>query len=219
MGVTSKLGIGTRFQIELPYKAPEGKEELIESPSGLIRPEAFAELHDHRIDMPTVRRSASPFAQSVLVVDDNPQIRDLLVDLLSEEYQVITAEDGMHALAELEKKIPDLIISDVMMPYIDGQDLCRRVKERRDTANVPFILLTARSKTSMKIEGLDCGAEDYVCKPFEDAELLARVRALLRVRRATVQLDQRNSELEKINKDLKQAQKQLVQAEKLSSLS
>lgn len=219
VGVTSKLGVGSTFQIQLPFKLPVEKTEVIESPSGMIRQESFAELKTHRIDLRGGRRPAvSPLAQTVLVVDDNPQIRDLLVDLLSNEYRVVTAEDGMHALAELEHQTPDLIISDVMMPYIDGQELCRRVKERSDTANVPFILLTARSKTSMKIEGLDCGAEDYVCKPFEDAELLARVRALLRVRRANVQLDQRNSELEKINKDLKQAQKQLVQAEKLSSL-
>ncbi len=219
VGVTSKLGVGTKFQIELPFKQPVEKDEVIESPSGLIRQESFADLQSRRIDVHGGRRpSVSPLAQSVLIVDDNPQIRDLLVDLLSAEYNVITAEDGMHALAELEQKTPDLIISDVMMPYIDGQELCRRVKGRRDTANVPFILLTARSKTSMKIEGLDCGAEDYICKPFEDAELMARVRALLRVRRANVQLDQRNAELEKINKDLKQAQKQLVQAEKLSSL-
>lgn len=219
VGVTSKLGSGSIFQIQLPFKQPVEQTELIESPSGMIRPESFAELQTHRIDVRGGRRaSVSPFAQTILVVDDNPQIRDLLVDVLSGEYKVITAEDGMHALAELEHQTPDLIISDVMMPYIDGQELCRRVKERRDTANVPFILLTARSMTSMKIEGLDCGAEDYVCKPFEDAELLARVRALLRVRRANVQLDQRNSELEKINRDLKQAQKQLVQAEKLSSL-
>jgi len=219
VGVTSQLGVGTKFQVELPYQPPTGDEVVLESPSGLIRQEAFAELKQCRIETSgSLRPAASAFAKTVLVVDDNPQIRDLLVDLLSAEYHVVTAEDGLHALEVLEKKTPDLIISDVMMPHIDGQDLCRRVKERRDTANVPFILLTARSKTTMKIEGLDCGAEDYVCKPFEDAELLARVRALLRVRRATAQLDQRNTELEKTNKDLKQAQKQLVQAEKLSSL-
>jgi signal transduction histidine kinase len=118
----------------------------------------------------------------------------------------------------LERDTPDLILSDIMMPFIDGQELCRRAKQRRETANVPFILLTARSKTTMKIEGLDCGAEDYVCKPFEEAELQARVRALLRVRRASILLDQRNAELEKINKELKTTQQQLVQAEKLSSL-
>ena len=219
VGVTSELGVGTAFQIELPYQSPSDEEVVLESPSGLIRQESFAELQQYRIESGgSDRPMASTFAQTILVVDDHPQIRDLLVDLLSVEYQVVTAEDGLQALAELERKIPDLIISDVMMPYIDGQELCRRVKERRETAQVPFILLTARSKTSMKIEGLDCGAEDYVCKPFEDAELLARVRALLRVRRATVQLDQRNAELQKTNDVLKQTQKQLVQAEKLSSL-
>ena len=217
--VQSQLGVGTTFQIELPFKLPSDEEQVLETPSGIIRLESFAELQQCRIhtdenSLPQV----SPYAQTVLVVDDNGQIRDLLVDMLSREYQVMTAEDGLQALAVLEKKIPDLIISDVMMPYIDGQELCRRLKERRDTANVPFILLTARSKTTMKIEGLDCGAEDYVCKPFEDTELLARVRALLRVRRANVQLDQRNGELEKTNRELKKTQQQLVQAEKLSSL-
>ena len=219
VGVTSELGVGTTFQIELPYQSPSEEVLVLESPSGLIRQESFAELNLCRIEtsrshLPAVSLSA----QTILVVDDNPQIRDLLVGLLSVEYLVVTAENGLQALEELERQIPDLIISDVMMPHIDGQELCRRVKARRDTAQVPFILLTARSKTSMKIEGLDCGAEDYVCKPFEDAELLARVRALLRVRRATVQLDQRNTELQNTNDALKHTQKQLVQAEKLSSL-
>ena len=217
--VESEVGVGSQFQFELPWKSLSEEEYVLDSPSGLIRQESFAELKRCRIEADSSRRQELPrFAQTVMVVEDNAQIRDLLVDLLDREYHVLIAEDGLQAIAELGKQTPDLIISDIMMPFIDGQELCRRVKERRDTANVPFLLLTARSKTTMKIEGLDCGAEDYVCKPFEEAELLARVRALLRVRRATVQLDQRNSELEKTNRELKQTQQQLVHAEKLSSL-
>ncbi len=193
--------------------------EKFEPSNIVIRQESFSELRQCHIEASAKPRPVPPpYAQKVLIVEDNSEIRDLLVDLLSSEHYVSVAEDGLQALAMLERETPDLILSDVMMPFIDGQELCRRIKQRRETANVPFILLTARSKTTMKIEGLDCGAEDYVCKPFEEAELQARVRALLRVRRASVQLDQRNAELEKINKELKTTQQQLVQAEKLSSL-
>jgi signal transduction histidine kinase len=219
VGVESQIDQGSVFFFELPWKQLQPETVTLESPSGVIRQESFSELRTCHIEASTEPRPAPPaFAPRVLIVEDNTEIRELLVDLLSREYNVTVAEHGLHALTLLERSTPDLILSDVMMPYIDGQELCRRVKQRKETANVPFILLTARSKTTMKIEGLDCGAEDYVCKPFEEAELLARVRALLRVRRANVQLDQRNVELERINKELKQTQQQLVQAEKLSSL-
>lgn len=219
VGIESEIDLGSVFYFEIPWKEPRAESEQFEPRPALIRHESFAELRTCRIEASTRERPVPPpHAPKVLVVEDDPEIRDILVDLLSREYNVIIAEHGLHALTLLERGTPDLILSDVMMPFIDGQELCRRVKQRKETATVPFILLTARSKTSMKIEGLDCGAEDYVCKPFEEAELLARVRALLRVRRATVQLDQRNGELERMNQELKQAQQQLVQAEKLSSL-
>ena len=219
VGVESQIDQGSVFFFELPWKQLQPESVTLEPPSGVIRQESFSELRTCHIEASTEPRPAAPsFAPQVLIVEDNTEMQDLLVDLLSHEYNVTVAENGLHALTLLERSTPDLILSDVMMPYIDGQELCRRVKQRKETANVPFILLTARSKTTMKIEGLDCGAEDYVCKPFEEAELLARVRALLRVRRANVQLDQRNVELERINKELKQTQQQLVQAEKLSSL-
>lgn len=219
VGIESEVDLGSVFYFEIPWKQLVAEPLKFETSSIVIRQESFAELRQCHIEASATPRPAPPVhAQKVLIVEDNTEIRDLLVDLLSSEHHVSVAEDGLQALAMLERETPDLILSDVMMPFIDGQELCRRVKQRKETANVPFILLTARSKTTMKIEGLDCGAEDYVCKPFEEAELQARVRALLRVRRASVQLDQRNGELEKINKELKQTQQQLVQAEKLSSL-
>lgn len=219
VGIESTVDLGSVFYFEIPWKQLVAEPLTFETSSIVIRQESFSELRQCHIEASATPRPAPPVhAQKVLIVEDNPEIRDLLVDLLSSEHHVSVAEDGLQALAMLERETPDLILSDVMMPFIDGQELCSRVKQRKETANVPFILLTARSKTTMKIEGLDCGAEDYVCKPFEEAELQARVRALLRVRRASVQLDQRNGELEKINKELKQTQQQLVQAEKLSSL-
>lgn len=219
VGVSSEVGLGSTFYFELPWKQISVEAIVIESPQATVRQESFADLKIRLIETSETDRPVPPAnAPRIMIVEDSPEIRSLLIDLLSREYHLTIAEDGMQALALLERMTPDLILSDVMMPYLDGQELCRRVKQRKETANVPYILLTARSKTSMKIEGLDCGAEDYVCKPFEEAELMARVRALLRVRRANVELDIRNADLEKANRDLKQAQQQLVQAEKLSSL-
>jgi signal transduction histidine kinase len=219
VGIESEVDQGSTFYFEIPWKPLVAERETFETSSIVIRQESFSELRRCHIEASSKPRPAPPaYAQKVLIVEDNQEIRDLLVDLLSSEHHISVAEDGLEALAMLERDTPDLILSDIMMPFIDGQELCRRAKQRRETANVPFILLTARSKTTMKIEGLDCGAEDYVCKPFEEAELQARVRALLRVRRASILLDQRNAELEKINKELKTTQQQLVQAEKLSSL-
>lgn len=219
--VESELGIGSRFHIELPWKLvrQNGSDSTTTTSSERSVPrEAFADLYLNRIEPADSHVELPASAQTILVVDDNPGICDLLVGLLSREYRVLTAEDGLQALSILESRTPDLIISDVMMPVIDGQELCRRIKDRHDTKSIPFILLTARSKTSMKVVGFECGADDYICKPFEDAELLARVRALLRVRLATLQVDQRNVQLEKMYNDLVMTQKQLAHAEKLSSL-
>ncbi len=219
VGIDSVLGRGSTFWFEIPWQAMTDEAPAIESPSREMLQMAFADLKDCRLRSEDYETPVIDIhAPTILVAEDNPEIRDLLVELLCDEYHIITAEDGLDALTKLERITPDLIISDIMMPRMDGQSLCREVKSRRETAAVPFMLLTARSATSMKIEGLDCGADDYICKPFDDAELQARVRAMLRVRSMHVQLDKRRAELEETNQHLRQAQQQLVHSEKLSSL-
>src|SRR5205823_9871290 len=99
------------------------------------------------------------------------------------EYRVQTALDGREALAKAAAQPPpDLIILDVIMPYMSGLDVCRAIRADERLRNVPLIFLTARDETTCKVEGLDLGADDYLTKPFEFRELLARVRARLRVR-------------------------------------
>ena len=122
---------------------------------------------------------------NILVVDDEPQItRVLKTTLSSQGYGVRSASDGEEALNEMQHWPPDLIITDLRMPGIDGLELCRRV---RVDSRVPIIVLSVKGEESIKVQALDAGADDYVTKPFSVNELLARVRAALR--RATVAAD------------------------------
>ena len=130
-----------------------------------------------------------PAAQStseILVVDDEPGIRAVLASSLEfEGYAVRTANDGRAALAEVERGRPDLVVLDVLMPGMDGLTACRRL--RAADPHLPVLMLTARDLTGDRVAGLDAGADDYLAKPFELDELLARVRALLRRGALTVE--------------------------------
>jgi len=115
----------------------------------------------------------------VLVVDDDPPSVKMISFLLREEgYTVLTADNGQTALDLVKDEEPDLIILDVMMPHVDGLEVCRRL--RRQMVDVPIIILSAKGETSDRVVGLELGADDYLSKPFEPAELLARVKAILR---------------------------------------
>jgi two-component system response regulator MprA len=115
----------------------------------------------------------------ILVVDDEPAVRESLASSLAfEDYEVVTAIDGVSALDELDRARPDLAILDVLMPRMDGLTTCRRLRSRGET--LPVLMLTARDTIGDRVTGLDAGADDYLVKPFELDELLARVRALLR---------------------------------------
>ena len=125
----------------------------------------------------------------ILAVDDDPVTLKLVtVTLTRAGYEVLTAKDGREALARVESTQPDLIILDVMMPEMDGYEVCRRLRSRPATANIPIMMLTAKSTLESKIAGFEAGSDDYVVKPFEPAELQAHVMALLR-RRATAGLE------------------------------
>jgi two-component system, OmpR family, response regulator len=122
----------------------------------------------------------------ILVVDDDPNIRELArVFLKGEGYDIFEASDGVEALLKLETTRIDLVVLDIMMPIMDGWELCRQLKELYD---VPVLMLTAKGETSQKLKGFELGTDDYLVKPFEPLELVARVKALLkRYRIATSQ--------------------------------
>jgi two-component system response regulator MprA len=118
-------------------------------------------------------------APRILVADDDRAIRESVERALGlEGYDTLTASDGTRALAAIEAARPDLLILDVMMPGLDGLTVCRVLRAQRN--QLPILMLTARTQTTERVEGLDAGADDYLPKPFELDELLARIRALLR---------------------------------------
>src|SRR5881296_59085 len=120
-------------------------------------------------------------AREVLVVEDEPDIRRLVVLHLEREgFRCRTAASGSAALREVRVGVPDLVVLDLMLPELDGLEVCRRLRREASTASVPIIMLTAKSDEVDRIVGLEIGADDYVAKPFSPKELLARVRAVLR---------------------------------------
>jgi CheY-like chemotaxis protein len=136
----------------------------------------------------------------VLVVDDNADLRAYVAALLAADYEVETAEDGFAALEVVKQRRPDILISDVMMPNLDGLGLVRELRSSPASDSLPIILLSARAGEESTIEGLSAGVDDYVAKPFVARELLARVRThveLARARRAwTEELERTNRELD-----------------------
>jgi phosphate regulon transcriptional regulator PhoB len=117
----------------------------------------------------------------VLIVEDEPDIRELVVHHLKREgYQVSAAASGEEALRQVQAAPPDLVLLDLMMPAMDGLEVCRRLRQDPATATLPIVMLTAKGDEVDRVLGLEIGADDYVVKPFSPKELLARVRAVLR---------------------------------------
>lgn len=116
----------------------------------------------------------------ILIVDDDPHIRKLIRVILSDEgFTILEAEDGKDALSLLDSKKVDLIILDIMMPNMDGWDLCENIRTYYSDS-LPILMLTAKGETAQKVKGFNLGADDYLVKPFHPAELLARIKALLK---------------------------------------
>lgn len=133
---------------------------------------------------------------TVLVVDDDVAIQSVLKRLLSAEgLQVVIASDGRDALKAIEELQPDLVLLDVLMPELDGFAVCRTLKSDPDTMLTPVVLLTALGAVDDRVRGIEAGADDFLSKPFERVELLARVRSLLRVKRYTDELERAESVL------------------------
>jgi phosphate regulon transcriptional regulator PhoB len=120
-------------------------------------------------------------AQKILVVEDEPDIRKLVqYNLAQERFNVLEAEDGEQALKLLQHERPNLVILDLMLPGLSGMELCKLLKQRSETAELPILMLTAKAGEADRIVGLEMGADDYLAKPFSPREMVARVRAILR---------------------------------------
>lgn len=132
----------------------------------------------------------------LLVVEDNDDIRDYVASSFDDEYHVVTAVNGKVGWEETQRLVPDIIISDIMMPEMDGVELCRKVKEDMRTSHIPVILLTAKDSIRDKEEGYESGADSYLTKPFSAKLLDSRVRNLLEMRkRLALQITSKTKEL------------------------
>jgi signal transduction histidine kinase/ligand-binding sensor domain-containing protein/CheY-like chemotaxis protein/AraC-like DNA-binding protein len=188
ISVTSQPGEGSCFSVRLPLLLAGYEEEQL---NGALRPEETEASPLPVADGASLAKSAKENnlaetdlqAPLVLVVEDNADLRYFIRENLQPTYQVVAASDGVEGYKMAMEAIPDLILSDVMMPDMDGITLCRKLKTNEKTAHIPLILLTARAETADKIEGLETGADDYLVKPFAAAELLVRIKNLIDSRR------------------------------------
>jgi len=163
---------------------------------------------------------------TILIVDDNSANLGVLSDALSQEgFEVRVAKSGKMALERVKYARPDLILLDVMMPEIDGFETCRRLQANPETTQIPVIFMTALSDTANKVEGFQLGAVDYITKPFQQEEVLARVNLHLKLHVLAERLEEKNMLLEqkvvevsKAYEDLQQMQIKLIQSEKMSGL-
>ena len=170
--VESDDKIGTVFTVDIPLE--RASEETAASTElnilsvGEIEPLAESEEGEY-----------DATKNSVLIIDDNADIRSYIRGLLQNEYTVLEASDGVSGIRKAMKYVPNLIVSDVMMPGIDGVECCRRLKAELQTCHIPVILLTACSLDEQRIQGYDGGADSYISKPFNSQLLLARIRNLI----------------------------------------
>jgi len=163
----------------------------------------------------------------ILIVDDNPENLDILqARLASQGYEILTARDGEEALATAREKRPDLILLDIMMPRLDGIEVCRRLKADRSLPFMPIIMVTARADSKDIVRGLEVGGDEYLTKPVDQAALVARIKSMLRIKglHDTVQeqaarLEAQAAELAEWNRTLEQrVQQQVAQLERLGRL-
>jgi len=143
---------------------------------------------------------SNPATETILLVDDNPTNLQLLFETLDGRgYKLLVAKDGKTALSIVRKVYPNLILLDIMMPEMDGYEVCRQLKADPTAAEIPVIFLSALTDTKDKVQGLDLGAVDYITKPFQPEEVIARVNTHLTIYRLKKALDEKNKELQEAN--------------------
>ncbi len=183
--VKSKKDMGTEFIVHLPL----GKDHLTENEITDANVEVKQPIYDFEDSSPNLeseslksQKVVSKIAPMILVVEDNQDMRQYIGESLYDVYNLIEAEDGEQGFNQAIKHLPDLIISDVMMPGMDGFELTKKLKEDIRTSHIPVILLTAKAGDESKIKGLETGADAYVNKPFNTKELLVRAKNLVKQR-------------------------------------
>ena len=223
--VESELGEGTAFYIALPRGTAHFRDADVVMTSVDVEPPSrgpmveMAVFDEEAVSMPpavVVPAKGTPAEEApalempdeqhlILVVDDNADIRTYIAGCLESRFRLVMARDGREGLEKARSHRPSLIISDVMMPGMNGYELCRALKNDEVLNHIPVVLLTSKASIEDKIEGLEAGADDYIAKPFSARELLARLRNLLHIREQQRDLKDLNKELIRINDALVEA--------------
>lgn len=206
--VESTEGEGTTFVVTLPIPAsvpeslkmqPQEGADIVGSESGPSGEKSLPDFEEasgssgtapplsHTPPVSTKKKMTQLDATVILIADDNPDFRYYLREILQEHYVVIEAANGREAIRRAAETVPDLIVSDVMMPEMDGYELCRAIRSDPVTSHIPILLLTAKAGEEDRLEGLHAGAVGYQIKPFRPVDLLARIKTQIDLQRRLLQ--------------------------------
>lgn len=187
VSVKSREGVGSVFCVRLPLGGPTNEMEMNENrvQAKNIYPDLYEdEINNTTEEKPvTAEKSTADNREIVLVVEDNSDVREYIREQLEEYYQVKLAENGETGILIAVETLPDLIITDLMMPKVNGFEFCREVRKNEKTSHIPIVMLTAKAGFDDKIEGLETGVDDYITKPFSVKELTVRVKNLINQRK------------------------------------
>jgi CheY-like chemotaxis protein/anti-sigma regulatory factor (Ser/Thr protein kinase) len=176
----SEKNVGSCFKIIIPFK--EVVEESV--PNRITELIPVSESTQQIQPLPLLpQESVKKVDMHILVVEDNDDLRDFMQYPLAEAFEVQTAEDGEQAWKIIQKQQPDLVVSDVMMPNMDGFELCRLMKSTYETSHIPIILLTSLTEKAQQLHGLGLGADDYLTKPFDMTLLAQRIKSIIQNRK------------------------------------
>ena len=217
LSFTSTEGKGTTFTLTLPKNSDQTDSLSVDKPVGerqsIVNRLVEDLMDDIEIDEDVKDNESKVIDKiisglpSMLIVDDNAELRNYIKQIFIQQFNIYEADNGVSAYEIISKELPDIVVSDVIMKKMDGIELCRKVKESNTLSHIPIILLTASGSEEAKLRGIECGAEDYIKKPFDKELIMARVQNILRARRRlqqfflnTVTL-QPTSGIDKDNKD------------------
>lgn len=198
--VESRLHQGTTFYLYLPLGKSHFKEDEL-----IYKQTNFTDNLRKKISLPVQQSDTNRLLTGlkdpedgsplILIVEDNPEMQEYIADNLRSSFRLLSANDGVQGLEIAKEEIPDLIITDLMMPKMDGQELCKALKGNSLTSHIPVILLTAKAGEQARLEGLETGADDYIVKPFNAKELKVRVQNLIAQRKRLQELYGQNEQL------------------------
>lgn len=179
----SQDNVGSTFKIEIPFKKIT-QDVLTETNASDISLSQLSEIDNAKTSTSLNNSRSASNKIKILIVEDNKDLLNFMEDILSKEFIVFTAEDGINAWEYISKEMPDLVVTDVMMPNMNGFELCQLMKSTYETSHIPIIILTALNEKDEQLHGLGLGADDYFTKPFDMHLLLQRIKTIIRNREA-----------------------------------